>query len=367
VTTPAPTAAVPKGGEPEAARQTPATANIAAMAPPSSRSAPPRRRLSVGDYADGVVAGDRAMLGRAITLVESRRPDHQELAQELLAGLLPHTGGAQRVGVTGVPGVGKSTLLENLGSSLTGRGHRVAVLAVDPTSALSGGSILGDKTRMARLAADRRAFIRPSPSGGSLGGVARKTREAMLLCEAAGYDVVLVETVGTGQSEVLVAGMVDFLLLLLLPGAGDELQGIKRGILERVDLVAVNKADGASLAAARDARSSYLAALKYLRPAGSWRVPVVECSGLEGTGLDELWDRVEEHRRITTESGEREERRRRQRLDWLRSLLEDEILGAFHRRPEVVRQLPELERRVMAGELTPAAAARRLLGGERRP
>jgi GTPase len=327
----------------------------------SSRSAAARRRLSVREYADGVVAGDRATLGRAITLVESLRPDHQELAQELLAELLPRTGGAERVGVTGVPGVGKSTFLESLGSLLTGRGHRVAVLAVDPTSSLSGGSILGDKTRMAKLAADERAFIRPSPSGGSLGGVARKTREAMLLCEAAGYDVVLVETVGTGQSEVLVAGMVDFLLLLLLPGAGDELQGIKRGILERVDMVAVNKADGDSVAASREARSYYLAALKYLRPAGDWRPPVLACSALEGTGLDELWRRVEEHRKLLTASGEREERRRRQRLEWMRSLVEEEILGAFHRRPEVVRRLPELERQVMAGKTTPVLAARRLL------
>jgi LAO/AO transport system kinase len=244
---------------------------------------------------------------------------------------------------------------------LIGRGHCLAVLAVDPTSSLSGGSILGDKTRMAKLATDDRAFIRPSPSGGSLGGVARKTREAMLLCEAAGYDVVVVETVGVGQSEALVAGMVDFLLLLLLPGAGDELQGIKRGILELVDMVAVNKADGDSLAAANEARSYYLAALKYLRPAGRWRPPVLACSGLEGTGLDELWSRVEEHREIMTGSGERQERRRRQRLDWMRSLVEDEILGAFHRRPEVVELRAELERQVTAGEITPALAARRLL------
>ncbi len=313
------------------------------------------------DYFDGVLAGDRSVLGRAITLIESRRPDHRQLAEELLAELLPHTGGSQRVGVTGVPGVGKSTFLDSLGGLLTARGHRVAVLAVDPTSSLSGGSILGDKTRMSKLAVDERAFIRPSPSGGSLGGVARKTREAMLLCEAAGFDVVLVETVGTGQSEVLVAGMVDFLLLLLLPGAGDELQGIKRGILELVDMVAVNKADGDSLAAAREACASYLAALRTLRAAESWRPPVLTCSAVEGSGLDELWGRVEEHRRTTSANGDREGRRRRQRLQWLRSLVEDEVLGAFRARPEVVRLLPELERQVMEGEIAPALAARRLL------
>lgn len=321
-----------------------------------------RRRLTVDDYAAGIATGDRAVLGRAITLVESRRADHREQAQELLTRILPRTGGAHRVGVTGVPGVGKSTFLESLGTLLTDRGRRVAVLAVDPSSSLSGGSILGDKIRMERLAADSRAFIRPSPTAGSLGGVARKTREAMLLCEAAGYDVIFVETVGIGQSETVVAGMVDFLLLLLLPGAGDELQGIKRGILEVVDMVAVNKADGDAVAAARKARSYYLAALRYLRPEGPLgRPPVVACSGREGTGLEDLWAGVEEHRRRSVESGDLERRRRDQRQQWMWSVVEDELMGSFRGDPRVGELLADLERRVIAGEIAPAQAARRLL------
>ncbi len=320
-------------------------------------------RFSIDDLAHGIAEGHRATLGRAITLIESHRPDHQECAQELLARLLPRTGKAHRIGVTGVPGVGKSTFLDAMGTLLTERGRRVAVLAVDPSSSVSGGSILGDKTRMERLATEPRAFIRPSPSGGSLGGVARKTRETIALCEAAGYDVVFVETVGVGQSEVLVAGMVDCVLLLLLPHAGDELQGIKRGILELVDLVAVNKADGERLGAARKARQQYLSALKFVRPASpDWRPPVVTVSAREASGLDDLWQRIEEHRRILAASGELEDRRRRQRLEWLRSLLEEEVLGAFRRSPAVAELLPELERRVVAGETTPTLAARRLLG-----
>ena len=318
-----------------------------------------RRELSVDDYERGVAGGDRTVLGRAITLVESRRADHREAAQELLTRLLPKTGGALRVGVTGVPGVGKSTFLERLGTRLTAAGRRVAVLAVDPSSPLSRGSILGDKTRMPGLAADRRAFIRPSPSGGSLGGVARKTREAMLLCEAAGYDVVFVETVGVGQSEAVVAGMVDLLLLLLLPGAGDELQGIKRGILERVDMVAVNKADGGNLAAARKARTYYLAALRYLR--SGERPKVMTVSGREGTGLEELWRTIEEHRRDRAASGELDRRRRDQRRQWMWSAVEDELWGSLRRHPAVTALLPELERRVIDGEIAPTLAARRLL------
>ncbi|MEM7352003.1 MAG: methylmalonyl Co-A mutase-associated GTPase MeaB [Acidobacteriota bacterium] len=324
---------------------------------------PPRRPPSIDELAAGVVASDRALLGRAITLVESNRDDHRTLAQELLTQLLPRTGRAHRVGVTGVPGVGKSTFLDSLGSLLTERGLRVAVLAIDPSSSVSGGSILGDKTRMERLSTDPRAFIRPSPSGGSLGGVARKTRETLLLCEAAGYDVVFVETVGVGQSEAVVAEMVDTVALLLLPGAGDELQGIKRGILEVVDLVAVNKADGERLPAARQARQQYLAALKFVRPqTPAWRPPVLSVSAQEGSGLAELWSTVEEHRRTLEAAGELEARRRRQRLQWMWSLIEEELLGSFHRNPQVAKKLAAIEEQVVAGEITPTLAATQLLG-----
>ncbi|MEM7587242.1 MAG: methylmalonyl Co-A mutase-associated GTPase MeaB [Acidobacteriota bacterium] len=318
--------------------------------------------LGIEELAEGVIAGSRAMLGRAITLVESNRADHQERAQELLGRLLPRTGRAIRVGVTGVPGVGKSTFLDAFGSFLTAREHRLAVLAIDPSSTVSGGSILGDKTRMERLATDSRAFIRPSPSGGSLGGVARKTRETILLCEAAGYDVVFVETVGVGQSEILVAGMVDSVLLLLLPNAGDELQGIKRGILELVDVLAVNKADGDRIAAARQACQQYLAALKFVRPSSpNWQPPVMSVSALEATGLEEIWSALEQHRETMQKHGELEPKRREQKLQWMRSLVEESILGSFHTAPRVAAAVPDLERRVVEGEITPTRAAQQLV------
>lgn len=302
------------------------------------------------------------MLGRAITLVESRRADHRQLAQQLLTELLPHTGGARRVGITGVPGVGKSTFIESLGLRLVEAGKRVAVLAIDPSSTLSGGSILGDKTRMTELARHPSAFVRPSPSGGSLGGVAHKTRETLLLCEAAGYDVVLVETVGVGQSETVVAEMVDFLLLLLLPGGGDELQGIKRGIIELIDMIAINKADGDRLAAAQRAQRQYLAALKLVRQLSPhWRPPVVTVSGLEGLGLDELWQQVEEHRRVLSEHGELDAKRRRQRRRWMWSLLESAIQRDLRESPAVAKLLPEVESQVECGETTAVLAAERLL------
>ncbi len=331
--------------------------------PVTLRRAPTaRRELTVDDYVRGLAAGDRTILGRAITLVESRRDDHQRAAQELLARVLPQTGKAHRVGITGVPGAGKSTLLESLGTLLIDRGHRLAVLAVDPSSTVSGGSILGDKTRMPGLSTAERAFIRPSPSGGSLGGVARKTREAMLLCEAAGFDVIFVETMGVGQSEAVVAGMVDFLLLLLLPGAGDELQGIKRGLLELVDMVAVNKADGENLPAARKARAYYLSALKFSHPRVElWQPPVVACSGLEGSGLEELWTKIEEHRQILSQSGDFERRRSERLRGWMWSAVEDELLSAFRRHPRVAALLDDLERRVVAGEIPARRAAQRLL------
>jgi LAO/AO transport system kinase len=323
---------------------------------------PARSEISLDEYLEGLRQGDRATLGRAITLVESHRREHQLRAQQLLQRLLPDTGQAIRVGITGVPGVGKSTFIERLGCNLTAAGHRVAVLAIDPSSALTGGSILGDKTRMVELSRDPAAFIRPSPSGGSLGGVARKTRETMLVCEAAGFDVVLVETVGVGQSEAVVAGMVDFFLLLMLAGAGDQLQGIKRGVIELADMIAINKADGDNAARAERARRDYEAALGFLRPRhGGWTPPVVTCSALQDRGLAELWQRVLEHRRLLGDSGELQRQRVEQQLQWMWSIIEDELQEALRAHPGVQSQLPRLERAVREGRTTPAAAARALL------
>ncbi|MEM9290535.1 MAG: methylmalonyl Co-A mutase-associated GTPase MeaB [Acidobacteriota bacterium] len=330
-----------------------------------SPPAPTRRRrdlLPVEDYEAGLLAGDRAMLGRAITLVESHKEEHQQLAQQLLARLLPRTGEAHRVGITGVPGVGKSTFIETLGKRLTDAGHRVAVLAVDPSSTVSGGSILGDKTRMESLARNPRAFIRPSPTRGSLGGVARKTRETMLLCEAAGYDVILVETVGVGQSEIVVAEMVDFFLLLMLAGAGDELQGIKRGIVEVADLLAITKADGANRAAAERARREYEGALHYLRPkGGNWRPPVLTVSAVEGEGLEALWQQVQDHRRALEASGEWREHREAQRVKWMWSLVEESLMDRFRRHPKVAQGGAEIVAAVESGSETPTRGALRLL------
>jgi len=321
-----------------------------------------RRALSVDDHVQGVLAGDRAILGRTVTLVESVHPDHRRKAAEVLRGLLPHTGKAVRVGVSGVPGVGKSTFLETLGVRLLEAGHRVAVLAVDPTSGVSGGSILGDKTRMARLAADRRAFIRPSPSGGALGGVTRTTRESMIVCEAAGFDVVFVETVGVGQSETLVADMVDTYLVLMLAGAGDDLQGIKRGILELADVLAVQKADGDNLTRAQQARNELEGALSLLRPHDPvWTPPVLTCSALTGAGLDQVWDAVVEHRQALTRSGRLESRRAEQRLRWMWQLVEDEVLRRLRAHPQVEALAPSLEEAVRDGLRTPGQAAEALL------
>ena len=311
---------------------------------------------------DGVVAGDRTAIGRALTLVESQRAEDRAVAAELLASLMHRSGSAHRVGVTGVPGVGKSTFIDALGTSLTGAGRRVAVLAVDPTSTLSGGSILGDKTRMPRLANDDSAFVRPSPSTGTLGGVTRTTRESMVVLEAAGHDVVLVETVGIGQSETAVASMVDFFLVLMLPGAGDELQGIKKGVLELADMIAVNKADGDNEARAREAVRDYSAALRLIRPASpDWTPPVMSCSGLTGEGLSELWERVEDHRRALTASGGWDEQRRAQQLSWMWSTVEDRLVAAMRADPAVHEVLAEAERSVLDGETTPAAAAEHLV------
>lgn len=313
------------------------------------------------DLAEGVLAGDRRSIARAITLVESRRPDHRERAQELLVELLPHAGGAQRVGISGVPGVGKSTFIDQLGVDLTAAGHKVAVLAVDPSSARSGGSILGDKTRMARLSVDPHAFIRPSPTAGTLGGVAQATRESMVVVEAAGHDVVLVETVGVGQSEVTVAEMVDTFLFLTLARTGDSLQGIKRGILEIADVIAVNKADGPAAGDARTAARELAGAIRMLRGDSDWDVPVLTCAGLTGEGLDQVWAQVVAHTGQLRASGEFDRRRNAQQVRWTWQLVRDGLESRLREHPAVRASAPDLERQVLAGELTPALAARELL------
>ena len=321
--------------------------------------------MRLAELAAGVRDGHRAAVARAITLVESRRADHRDQAQQLLVELLPHTGGAQRVGVTGVPGVGKSTFIDQLGVNLLAEGHRVAVLAVDPSSGRTGGSILGDKTRMTRLSADERAFVRPSPSAGTLGGVARATRETMLVMEAAGYDVVLVETVGVGQSEYVVAEMVDTFLFLTLARTGDQLQGMKRGILELADVIGVNKSDGEHADDSRRAARELSGALRLLRGAdGDWQAPVVTCSALANTGLDDVWRHVRRHRDWLTSRGELEARRRRQLVDWTRAMVRDRLLSRLDAVKDVVA---EAEAAVLAGDLTPDQAATRILTAVDRP
>jgi LAO/AO transport system kinase len=310
------------------------------------------------ELATGLRRGDRAALSRAITLVESTRADHRLAARALVSELLPATGRSIRVGLTGVPGVGKSTLIDQLGSNLTAAGHRVAVLAVDPSSTRSGGSILADKTRMARLAVDRNAFIRPSPAGGRLGGVAARTREAMLLCEAAGFDVILVETVGVGQSETAVADLTDVFVVLMLAGAGDELQGLKKGVLELADIVAVNKADGEGLARAEAAAAEYQGALHILASSSwGWAVPVLTVSGLANAGLDRLWETIGAHRRAAQGSGELERRRRAQQVKWMHALIEESATARLRTDPVIRARLLELEAEVAGGRLLPDAAA----------
>ena len=315
----------------------------------------------VNELKQGIRENNRAALGRAITLVESNSPGDRDRAQELLTALLPSTGGAHRIGISGVPGVGKSTFIESFGLQLVDEGHRVAVLAVDPSSSVSKGSILGDKTRMEKLAASDGAFIRPSPTGGSLGGVARKTREAILVCEAAGYDVVLVETVGVGQSETAVAEMVDFFLLLKLAGAGDELQGIKRGILELADLIAINKADGDNIQATELARAEFGRALGILRSEDDWQPKVVTSSGRTGAGLDEIWQLIREHHELLSGNGKLEERRSRQLLGWMWSLVDEGLRTAVRSHPMVADTLTALEEDVLRGRTTPTSAAEEIL------
>jgi LAO/AO transport system kinase len=302
--------------------------------------------------------GSHAALARAITLIESRRSDHQAAARDLVQALLPDTGKAVRVGITGSPGVGKSTTIDALGMYLIDRGHKVAVLAVDPSSARTGGSILGDKTRMARLAASERAYIRPSPASGTLGGVAAKTREAMLLCEAAGFDAVLVETVGIGQSETAVCDMTDFFLALMLPGAGDELQGIKKGLVELADMVAINKADGDNIARANLAAAEYRGALHILTPRSEhWHPPVITYSALTGTGIDTLWKKVLDHRTAMNASGELAARRRQQQIKWMWSMLEQRMMARLRADPAIRARVKKIEAEVADGRTTPALAA----------
>jgi LAO/AO transport system kinase len=323
------------------------------------------KNASVDDparLAEAVCTGNRRALARAITLIESTREDHRAQAEQLLEHLLPHAGQAARIGISGVPGVGKSTFIEVFGQNWIAKGHKVAVLAVDPSSQRSGGSILGDKTRMELLSRAPEAFIRPSPTSGTLGGVARRTREVLLACEAAGFDVVLIETVGVGQSETAVADLVDMFLLLLLPGGGDELQGIKRGIMELADLVVVNKADGEMAAAAQRSAGEYASAIRLLHPSTSdWIPPVLTCSSLENTGIDDIREMTETYRHQVETSGALEQRRSAQARRWMWGEVDEHLLAAFQRHPAVQARLESLERQVSEAEVTPSAAARALL------
>ena len=314
-------------------------------------------------YVQGVLNGDRRLIAKTITVIESSLPAHQRLAQTIVDLLLPYAGKAIRLGITGVPGVGKSTFIESLGTMLVKKkGHRVAVLAVDPSSKRSGGSVLADKTRMEKLAVEERAFIRPSPSGGTLGGVARKTRETMIVCEAAGFDVIIVETVGVGQSETTVASMVDFFLVLMIAGAGDELQGIKKGILELADAVAVNKADGDNVEKAEFARKQYETALHFLAPSSpSWTPPVLTCSALEMIDIDVIWESVLKYHRTFTNTGELKANRKKQAVDWMWSLVKEGLKDRFYQNPEVKINLPETIKEVENGTIASTIAASRLL------
>jgi LAO/AO transport system kinase len=319
-------------------------------------------KVSTTELADRIRRGDRSALARAITLVESTRADHRRQAQDLLLELMPESGSAMHIGITGVPGVGKSTSIEALGMHLIEQGHRVAVLAVDPSSTRTGGSILGDKTRMSRLAAHPDAYIRPSPTSGTLGGVVQATHETLVLLEAGGFDVILVETVGVGQSEVTVAGMVDTFVFLTLARTGDQLQGIKKGVLELADIVVVNKADGAHAVEAKKAARELAGAIRLIYPRDVlWRPPVLTMSALEGTGLQDLWDAVLNHRRVLTEAGEFEARRRSQQVEWTWAMVRDAVLDRVLTNPEVRRIRADVERQVRDGELTPALAAQRIL------
>lgn len=313
-------------------------------------------------YVSGVLERNRRVLAKTITLIESSHVEHQALARTVLDQLLPYTGKSVRLGITGVPGVGKSTFIERFGMMLLKERHQVAVLAVDPSSTKSGGSIMADKTRMERLSVEKDAFIRPSPSGDTLGGVARKTRETMLLCEAAGFDVIIVETLGVGQSEIRVASMVDFFLILMLAGAGDELQGIKKGILEMADAIAINKADGDNVEKAEKAKKAYFAALNLLHPdSPTWTPPVMTCSAMEMEGVDRIWDTILAHNKKLIDSGELADKRKRQALDWMWSIVEQGLKDRFYKHPDIEKVLPKITREVEKGLTAPTDAAYALL------
>jgi LAO/AO transport system kinase len=316
---------------------------------------------AIAELASKIKAGERASLARAITLIESKRTDHRLSAHQLVQAILPATGKALRVGITGAPGVGKSTSIDAIGTYLTEKGHKVAVLAVDPSSTRTGGSILGDKTRMARLAMDQQAYVRPSPSSGTLGGVAAKTRETMLLCEAAGYDIILVETVGIGQSETAVADMTDFFLALMLPGAGDELQGIKKGLVELADMIAINKADGDNLKRAKAAAAEYRAALHILTPRSpNWSPPVVTYSALTGDGIAALWEQILLYRQRLGASGELAVKRREQQVKWMWTLLEERLLSRLRTDAAIKARLRQAEAEVAEGKLAPTLAVEQI-------
>lgn len=331
-------------------------------AAPAAAPVARRRKLTIKDYVQGVLDGDRSILSRAITLIESNAPDHMENAQKVLQDLLPHTGQSMRVGITGVPGAGKSTFIEALGCRLCDQGHKVAVLAVDPSSSVTKGSILGDKTRMENLAKHPRAFIRPSPSGGTLGGVTRKSRETLLVCEAAGYDVILVETVGVGQSEVTVRSMVDFFLLVVLTGAGDELQGIKKGVMELADAILINKADGDNRQRAMMARADYERILHYLRPATEgWQTKAHTCSAMTGEGIQEIWEEILRFREAAQKSGSFDGRRKSQTLSWVYSMVDEHLHQLFWQQPQVLACRDKVEEQIRQGALSATLAAQRLI------
>lgn len=326
------------------------------------RRVPLRKKMSVEEYVEGVKKGDRMILAKAITLIESNAPRDFDKAQRVLQALLPRTGHSLRIGITGVPGAGKSTFIEAFGQLLCRQGYKVAVLAVDPTSSITGGSILGDKTRMQKLSREPNCFIRPSPSGGTLGGVARKSRETMMLCEAAGCDVILVETVGVGQSETTVRSMVDFFMLVVLTGAGDDLQGIKKGIMELADAIVVNKADGDNLERAKVTQGEYERMVEFIRPATEgWKTHAYRCSALKKTGLLELWAVMREFEKVTKQSGAFENRRQRQIIAWVKTMIDEHLHNLFYEDPVIKGRLPEVRAAVLAGVVSPSRAVAELI------